>query len=112
MTDATRPIARSGAVLAALVSAGAGCFVLGLTDVLADASPRLNKLFNLYNPTGALSGETTLAVAVWLLLWFVLGRSWAARAPKLGPALGAAFAMLLLGLALTFPPIVDLLTGH
>jgi hypothetical protein len=112
MTDATGTSARSGPVLAALVAAGAGCFVLGLTDLLADASPKLNKLFNLYNPTGALSGETTLAVVVWLLLWFVLGRSWSSRAPKPGPVLGLAFAMLLLGLALTFPPIVDVLSGH
>lgn len=111
MTDTTQAVDRSAPVLAALVSAGAGCFVLGLADVLADASPRLNQAFNVYNPTGALSGETTLAVAVWLVLWFALGRSWKAKPPKSRAALGAAFVMLGLGLALTFPPIVDLLTG-
>ncbi|SEG60335.1 hypothetical protein SAMN05421819_3721 [Bryocella elongata] len=106
------PSAVQGSVCAALVSAGLGCFVLGLTDVLADASQAMNKAFNIYNPTGALSGETTLAVVLWLVSWFVLERMWTARAPKLGAALGAALAMLLLGLALTFPPIVDVLTGH
>lgn len=100
-----------GSVAAALVSAGLGSFVLGLTDVLADASPRMNQLFNLYNPTGALSGETTLAVVLWLATWFLLERRWPARPPKLGVALAASLALLLAGVALTFPPLVELLSG-
>lgn len=118
MTELRKPIEHAGAstaqgsVAAALVSAGVGCFLLGLTDVLADAIPAMNKLFNIYNPTGALSGETTLAVLLWLGTWFVLERKWSARPPKLGAALGLALVLLALGLVLTFPPIVDLITKH
>jgi hypothetical protein len=104
--------AAQGSVAAALVSAGLGCFVLGLADVVADASPAMNKMFNLYNPTGALSGETTLAVLLWLVSWFALERVWTVRPPRLGAALGSALALLLFGLALTFPPIVDLIARH
>jgi hypothetical protein len=34
------------------------------------------------------------------------------RPPRLGAALGSALALLLFGLALTFPPIVDLIARH
>jgi hypothetical protein len=109
---ASAPASAQGSVCAALVSAGLGCFLLGLTELLAAASPRLTTLFSFYKPSGALSGETTVAVVAWLAAWILLHRRWTARPPKVSAALVAAFVLLGLGLALTFPPLLDTLLGR
>lgn len=101
----------NGPVLAALMSAGVGCFFVGFTTVLAAASKPLSAFFSMYKPSGALSGESTIAVVIWLIVWAVLARRWSGRTLALGKVLGVSCALLFLGLLMTFPPLVRVLSA-
>jgi len=61
-----------------------------------------------YKPTGALSGVTTTAILIWLLSWAVFEWRWKSKTVALGRINLVAFALLAIGLLLTFPPIGDL----
>src|ERR1700693_3060643 len=62
----------NGPGAAAILAAGIGCAVVGILAFAAEASKPLASWLNFYNPTGPLSGKTTVAVIVWLVAWFVL----------------------------------------
>lgn len=101
----------NGAAAAAILSAGVGCFSVSLFGVLGDAFPAVAHFFNFYQPTGPLSGVTTTAILVWLILWAVLTRCWQGRLLSLGKINSLAFLFLLAGLLLSFPPLGDFLQG-
>ena len=103
MTPPTKPLT-NGPAAAAILAAAAGCFTLGLLQLLADLSKPVNKFLTFAPGSGALSGETTLAIAFWLLLWFTLDRAWRLRNLPLGRINATAFTLLALGALLTFPP--------
>lgn len=106
--QATMP---NGPGAAAILAAGIGCAALGILAFAGDASTAIGKALNFYNPVGALSGVTTLAIIVWLVSWVGLARSWGNRSVALNKVTAAAFALLVVGLLLTFPPFMDLLQG-
>jgi hypothetical protein len=101
----------NGPGAAAILAAGIGCAVLGILALAGDASPTISKLLIFYNPTGALSGVTTVSIIVWLGSWFVLNRRWGTRTVNLAKVSVAAFVGLAIGLLLTFPPFMDLIQG-
>lgn len=101
----------NGPGAAAILAAGIGCATLGILAFAGDASPAAGKLLNLYNPVGTLSGVTTATIVVWLAAWFTLGRLWGRKNVGLGAVNLVAFALLAIGLLLTFPPFMDLLQG-
>jgi hypothetical protein len=101
----------NGAAAAAVLSAGVGCFCVGLFGLLGDAFPRLAHFFNFYTPTGPLSGVTTLAIAVWLTLWAILSRAWGGKTLPMGKTNTMAFLFLGVGFLLSFPPFGDFLQG-
>ena len=101
----------NGPGAAAILAAGVGCGALGCLAFAGDASPAVGKLLNFYNPVGTLSGVTTVTIVVWLATWFVLGRLWGNKTIVLGAVNIVAFALLAIGLLLTFPPFMDLLQG-
>ncbi len=101
----------TGPGAAAILAAGIGSLALGVFAFAGDAVPALSRAFSFWQPTGALSGVTTAAIAVWLVSWFVLSRRWAVRDVRLWPVNAAAFAMLAAALLLTFPPVMDALQG-
>jgi len=101
----------NGPGAAAILAAGIGSLALGIFAFAGDASPPILKAFNIWNPTGPLSGVTTAAVVVWLVAWFFLARRWGTRNVRLGPIVWTAFVGLAGGLLLTFPPFMDLLQG-
>jgi hypothetical protein len=114
MNDASLPQATvlpSGPAAAAMLAAGAGSATLGVLALAADASPALNKLLAFYHPSGALSGVTTVAILGWLGVWYVLERRWHGKQIELGRISAAAFALLVVGILLTFPPFMDLVQG-
>jgi hypothetical protein len=86
-TPAAQDPTPNGPVAAAILSCSLGCFFLGVLAVAADGSKALAATLNFYNPSGALSGVTTVAIAFWLTL-------------------------LALSLLLTFPPFGDLFLGR
>lgn len=98
----------NGAGAAAILAAGIGSFLLAVFAIAGDKSAALKSFFIFFKPTGPLSGVTTCAIAAWIVTWIVLHLRWRGRAVALGRIKGVAFALLLLSLLLTFPPIADL----
>jgi hypothetical protein len=110
--NATTPGAvPSGPGAAAVLAAGIGSLALGVFALAGDAVPPIRQAFNIWNPSGPLSGVTTAAVLVWLVAWYLLARRWSAREVGLTWVTAAALAMLAGGLLLTFPPFMDMLQG-
>ena len=109
--DATTPAAQAmtnGSGAAAILAAGVGSFMLAVLAIAADKSTTIKTLMNFYRPTGPLSGVTTAAILAWIILWFLLERSWRNRSLPMVRINRIALALLVLGLLLTFPPIADL----
>lgn len=101
----------NGPGAAAVLAAGIGSLALGVFALAGDAVPQIRRAFNIWNPSGPLSGVTTGAVVVWLVAWFLLARRWSSRDVGLTAVTVTALAMLAGGLLLTFPPFMDLLQG-
>jgi hypothetical protein len=112
VTTTSQPSVPNGPVAAAVLSCGLGCFILGVLAVAADGSKHLAAALNFYNPTGPLSGVTTVAIALWLTTWTVLSARWNTKTLAFGKVTAVAFTFLGLGLLLTFPPIGDLILGR
>ena len=96
---------------AAILAAGIGALALGVFAFAGDAVHWIGHAFTIWPPSGALSGVTTAAIVVWLASWYGLARCWRGRNVALLRVNIAAFAMLLTGLLLTFPPFMDFLQG-
>src|SRR6516164_10871677 len=79
---------------AAILAAGIGCAAMGILAFAGDASGAIGKFLNFYNPTGTLSGVSTLAIVAWLVSWFALDRAWHARTLNLTRVSVAAFVLL------------------
>ncbi len=101
----------NGPGAAAILAAGIGSAAMGILAFAGDASDRIGKALNFYNPTGTLSGVTTLAIVVWLIAWFVLARQWGSKAVDVFKINVISFVLLAVGFLLTFPPFMDLLQG-
>lgn len=101
----------NGPAAAAILSAGIGCFFVGLFATLGDAFPKISHFFTFYHPTGALSGVTTSAIAIWLVSWYALSGLWRNKDVSFARINIAAFTLLALALLLTFPPFMDFLQG-
>ncbi|HZY62707.1 MAG TPA: hypothetical protein VFE38_09285 [Edaphobacter sp.] len=101
----------NGPAAAAILSAGIGCFAIGLLAVIGDGSKQMAALFTFYRPTGPLSGVSSLGIAAWLVVWLVLAQRWRSKTVAISKVNLAAFVFLALGLLLTFPPFGDLLLG-
>jgi len=101
----------NGPGAAAILAAGIGCAALGIFALTGDAFPAANHFFTFYTPTGGLSGVSTSAIIVWLVSWFVLSRRWSAQTVALAKVNLVAFALLVVGMLLTFPPVMDLIQG-
>ncbi|MDG4896574.1 MULTISPECIES: hypothetical protein [unclassified Mesorhizobium] len=101
----------NGPGAAAILAAGIGCAAIGILALAGDASKAINGLLNFYKPSGALSGVTTVAIIIWLAAWFILARRWGNKTVAMSRVNIGAFALLLVGVLLTFPPFMDLLQG-
>jgi hypothetical protein len=102
---------RNGLGAAAILAAGIGCAAVGILALAGDASQTIGKFLNFYNPVGKLSGVSTVSIVIWLVAWFALARLWGTKTVALGKVNLAAFALLVVGLLLTFPPFTDFLQG-
>ena len=101
----------NGPAAAAVLAAGIGCGALGILAFAGDASDSVGRLLNFYDPSGTLSGVTTVAIIIWLVAWFALNRRWQARTVPTAGVNVVAFALLAVGFLLTFPPFMDFLQG-
>lgn len=107
-TSPPRTIQANGFGAAANLSAGIGSFALAVIAIASDRIPAFRHLMTFYTPTGPLSGVTTSAIAVWLIVWGVLTLRWRNRDVRLSRVTTAAILLLVLGFLLMFPPIADL----
>jgi hypothetical protein len=98
----------NGPGAAAVLSAGIGSLAVPIFAIAADKSSSVKDFFVIYKPTGALSGETTVAVLLWLTVWVILNWRWRNRSVSLTRINVIALALLGLGVLLTFPPLSDL----
>ncbi len=101
----------NGAGAAAILGAGIGSAALGILAFWGDASDSMGKTLNFYNPSGTLSGVTTLAIVIWLVAWFALNRLWRDKTVAMAGINVLSFALLAVGFLFTFPPFMDLLQG-
>jgi len=99
----------NGPGAAAVLAAGIGAAALGVFAVMGDMWPAFKKLMIFSKPTGPLSGVTTCAVIVWVLAWVVLEWRWKQKTVAIARVTMVAMVLLVVGLLLTFPPVVDLL---
>jgi len=104
----TSAILPNGSGAAAILSAGIGAFMVGLLAVAADKSVLVKNLLVFYKPTGPLSGVTTTAILIWLIVWGILEWRWRIRTVALARISVAALVLLGLSLLLTFPPVAEL----
>ena len=93
----------NGPGAAAIVAAGIGCAAVGILAFAGDASDAIGRLLNFYNPTGTLSGVTTVAIIVWLVAWFALHRLWQTQTVAMVKVGVAAFALLAVGIPPDIP---------
>lgn len=101
------PHVPNGAAAAAILSSSLGVFILGLLTSLAAANTGIKNWLNWYDPTGPLSGKTTLAGIVWLATWLV-GHYWLRNTEvKLTRVIQVSTALLVIGLLLMFPPLFE-----
>ncbi len=98
----------NGSGAAALLAAAVGSLALACLAVAADKSVAVKSALNFYKPTGPLSGVTTSAIVLWLLLWALLDRRWSNKTVAVNRVSAVALVLLGLSFLLTFPPIVDL----
>jgi hypothetical protein len=98
----------NGSGAAAVLGAGVGVFALAVTAIAADRIGWVRSAMVFYKPTGPLSGVTTSAVVVWLVVWAVLERRWRKREVDMARIGTVALTLLAVGLLLTFPPLADL----
>ncbi len=107
--DAIEIAKPNGPVLAALLGAGVGSFVLGLFTTLAQSHSGFKALMDIDKNlgfkvgVGPLSGKTVFMVVAWLLTWAIAtyvmrGKSYDSR-----PFFIATFVLIGLGFLGTFP---------
>ncbi|MGA3346711.1 MAG: hypothetical protein ABSC76_17790 [Terracidiphilus sp.] len=108
VTQEHTTVVTNGSGAAAILSAGIGSFAIAIFSIAADKSAVVKDLFVFYKPTGALSGETTVAILLWLAAWTILNWRWRKRNVSLPRVNVIALVLLGLSLLLTFPPIGDL----
>ena len=111
VASSNSPALTNGFGAAAILAAGVGCFAVGVLATVGDGEKAVARALTIYRPTGPLSGVSTMAIVVWLVAWFVLGRWWSGKTVSMTKVNAAAFVFLAAGLLLTFPPFEDLLLG-
>jgi len=101
----------SGPAVAAMISAAIGCLTIGVLTTGAVLSLDLKNALNIYNPSGPLSGKTTLGIAVWLISWLLLGFLWKDKELDLRRSFIITMVLIVVGLLLTFPPFFEAFGG-
>lgn len=101
------PMIKNGPAAAALLAGGIATVIYGIIIVLSEGVPAFGAALNWYNPAGPLSGKTTVAVIIWLILWAILGNQWKDRDVDFQRISTTALILLVVGFLLTIPPVFD-----
>ncbi|MBL8097418.1 MAG: hypothetical protein JNL73_24775, partial [Anaerolineales bacterium] len=90
---------------AAMIASGIGSAVLGLMVVGAEVNPGLKAFLTWDKGVGPLAGKAGVAVIAFLISWVALHVTFQKQSPRLMTALWITVGLLVVGVALTFPPI-------
>ena len=101
----------NGKASAALLAGSLGMALIGLLTTLSESLSRLRPFLNLDVRVGALSGLSTYAFGVWLLVWLGPGLAWKDKELDFGKVVAGSRILMVLGLLGTFPPFYRLFTG-
>lgn len=93
----------NGAAMAAFLAAGIGSFMLGLLVILHEIG--IFTVPTLYEPAGGVSGRTTAAAVIWLIVWAVLHNRWRNRQIESRRIHNMTLVLIVVGLLLAFPPV-------
>ena len=97
----------NGPAVAALLAGAIGVFVLGLNTFLSAAGEGVAEWFRFQNRVGPLSGKTTMAGVVWLVVWAVFAAALWRRNVRVEWVWAAVIVLLVVGNLLMFPPIYE-----
>ena len=95
----------NGPAAAAVLAAGVGCAVLGLFTLLSEAIEPIHNFMELSSAVGPLSGKTTFAVLVWLIVWVGLHLRWRDQNVSFRAVYVVTLVLVGVGFVLTFPPV-------
>jgi fumarate reductase subunit D len=101
----------NGPAAAAMLACGVGICLFGVLVVLGEARPGLAGALNLIDSVGPLSGKVVVAIIIWLVTWAILHKVWGRSQVGFRKISWVAFALIIAGFALTFPPIFRLFEG-
>lgn len=91
-----------------MIAAGIGLCVSGVLVVLAEVSSGAAQVLNLIDRVGPLSGKVAGGMLAWSVSWAIFEKLWGGRQIRFGRVRSVALALIVLGFALTFPPIFGL----
>ncbi len=97
----------TGPAAAAILSGSIGIAVFGLMTTGAVLSEGLKNFLNWYNPSGPLVGKAGIGILAWLISWAILHNMWKEKDVALPKVVTWSAVLILVGLALTFPPIFE-----
>jgi peptidoglycan biosynthesis protein MviN/MurJ (putative lipid II flippase) len=100
---------KNGLIAAAMLAAGIGCLFLGIMTSLSEAIHPVGNALNWYNPVGALTGKTIVAIVLWLVSWAILASKWRDQEVDFGKVYMGTLILVALGLLGTFPLFFGLL---
>lgn len=103
MNDKLSETKSDGPVVAALLALGIGTVVFGILVIIPEFSASFKSFLSLNDGVGALSGKTTFAVAIWLVVWVVLHKVFSKKSFELAKAYSWSLIMVGIGLLFTFP---------
>ena len=84
----------NGSGAAALLAASIGTIALAVLAIVGDKISTAKSLLNFYHPTGPLSGVTTSAIVLWLIVWALLEWRWRLKSVAFSKVSFAAFLLL------------------
>ncbi len=97
----------NGPAVAAILAGAIGVFVLGLITFIAAAAEGVNEWMKFQERVGPLSGKTTMAGVVWLVVWVLLSALLWRRNVRPEWVWAMVIVLLLVGNLLMFPPIFE-----
>lgn len=106
-TEQMRDDPPNGAAMAAFLAAGVGSFALGVLAVLNETDTFATP--TIYQPAGGISGRTTVAVVIWLVVWALLHNRWKARQVGSRRIRNVTVGLIVVALVMMFPPVWQLL---
>ncbi|MGN9845905.1 hypothetical protein ACTMTI_48080 [Nonomuraea sp. H19] len=101
-----------GSIAAALIAAGIGGVLFGLSVILAEHLPAVKRVLTLSEAVGPLSGKAVCGAAAYALSWLALHLALRGRTMSGTAVARITGGLLTAALVFTFPPVYMLFATH